>query len=644
MKKKIARFLIISLLGSVLLLAGYTIKLKSSASRIDKWIAEYTQTGEWEEEAVSSLFTADSAEVSFAKGMKYYTDNQISEAEQYFRKAEEQPYTDHALPAYLYIYLNECAIQKTENGNVQYVEKALHELAKYPKLTDQTYWVWNLVYSIIDIENPKKSSQDLLEEYIDNAKGLSEAEVLQMQSYLGILKNIMGDYSESILLFYDILNKTQDLPRSYAVVKTQSICIDYIADMYYSYEDYDKATEFYQQLLDQKFEDPYENAKLKYTAYLNIADIHLKQREFEETENAAAEIEKLLPYLDEKTAKEVRAFLFNILSNAELEQDNLEGAISYFKECEAFMKNNKESVFFDTDVYFGLTQSKILKKSGDFEQAITILNRLLNNKIVEGSMRYKVRSLLTDTYWAAGKKSNYYREREILLAEQNARIRQYQSDYCEVINYYDQLVSLRKEHNVSMHRNEVLGILLFIVLILLLLIIRLSLSRYYDSITDSLSGLYNRKQLEKEILFYEKNSHKLLSYGIIMADIDFFKKYNDTYGHAAGDEVIQRVSSIIRQSVRERDIAIRYGGEEFLILLKNINGSTIESIAERIHTNIQNAKIMHQDSVCSDYVSLSLGAFYVQNTALITLSDAIKEADKALYFSKQNGRNQITVR
>lgn len=315
----------------------------------------------------------------------------------------------------------------------------------------------------------------------------------------------------------------------------------------------------------------------------------------------------------------------------------------YFKECEDFLLSGKSTAFFDTEVYFKLTQCKMLKQTGDYKQAEDILNQLLENTIVEARMRYEVRELLADIYRLSGQDDNYLKEQEQILKEQNVRIKQYQSDYCEVISYYDQLVSLQKEHKISLYKNEVLATVLFIALVLLVLIIRISVVKYRDSVTDALSGLYNRKQLEKETAYYDKNSHKLMSYGIIMADIDFFKRYNDTYGHAAGDDVIRRVAATLKESVRQGDIVIRYGGEEFLALLKDINSSTIESIAERMRLNVEKEQITHKASDCAEYVSLSLGGFYVENTSKISLSDAIKEADKALYQSKQSGRNRMTI-
>ena len=128
-----------------------------------------------------------------------------------------------------------------------------------------------------------------------------------------------------------------------------------------------------------------------------------------------------------------------------------------------------------------------------------------------------------------------------------------------------------------------------------------------------------------------------------MTDIDYFKKYNDTYGHTAGDTVIRRIATILQQSVGEKDIVIRYGGEEILVLLKNTSLPVLASVAEKIRINVENAQISHKTSKCSTCVTLSIGCFYVENTSRMSLPDAIKKADKALYESKEKGKNTVTV-
>ena len=127
---------------------------------------------------------------------------------------------------------------------------------------------------------------------------------------------------------------------------------------------------------------------------------------------------------------------------------------------------------------------------------------------------------------------------------------------------------------------------------------------------------------------------------MIMLDIDFFKKVNDTYGHKAGDDVIRFISRTIKNSVRKVDFAARYGGEEFVILLYNASIEDAASVAEKIRMIVRDSSV-NADGVHLN-VTISLG---VSSYPLPSMSaeDLIKNADTALYYSKEHGRNKVSV-
>lgn len=128
-----------------------------------------------------------------------------------------------------------------------------------------------------------------------------------------------------------------------------------------------------------------------------------------------------------------------------------------------------------------------------------------------------------------------------------------------------------------------------------------------------------------------------------MADIDYFKQYNDFYGHPAGDNVIRKTAEILKKNIRKDDIIIRYGGEEFLIILKNCSLDVFKNIYDKTAEILNAENIAHEKSLVSDRITLSMGAV---SQILYTGSDikeAVKKADKALYLSKYNGRNRYTI-
>lgn len=134
---------------------------------------------------------------------------------------------------------------------------------------------------------------------------------------------------------------------------------------------------------------------------------------------------------------------------------------------------------------------------------------------------------------------------------------------------------------------------------------------------------------------------KGLSLSVVMMDIDFFKRFNDTYGHACGDLVLQKVADVIQANTRAQDLAARYGGEEFVIMLCETDGDIAEKIADRIRSSIENMDIVYGEQ----HLTVTISAGVAQYNPAIDSSPKVlvDRADKALYESKENGRNRVTV-
>lgn len=156
---------------------------------------------------------------------------------------------------------------------------------------------------------------------------------------------------------------------------------------------------------------------------------------------------------------------------------------------------------------------------------------------------------------------------------------------------------------------------------------------------DQLTGMFNRKYLDE---FAETAIPQALRskvpYGILMIDIDFFKMINDTYGHDVGDEAIRVVSRVIKESIRSSDIPIRFGGEEFIVLLHNCDKAHIKEVAEKIRINFAKQSISAGSETFNK--TLSVGAVMFPDDSN-SIWKCIKYADIALYHAKEHGRNQV---
>lgn len=159
----------------------------------------------------------------------------------------------------------------------------------------------------------------------------------------------------------------------------------------------------------------------------------------------------------------------------------------------------------------------------------------------------------------------------------------------------------------------------------------------YISHHDPLTGLNNRIYAEKILnKYYYDAKYNDIPLSLIFLDIDFFKKINDKYGHHTGDRILKSISEVIKKSFRPSDHIIRWGGEEFIILLNNCSAQLAVDLSERIRKNVEDYS---DDEVGK--VTISLGVATLQ--ANETIDELITRADSALYQSKRNGRNQVTL-
>ncbi len=158
---------------------------------------------------------------------------------------------------------------------------------------------------------------------------------------------------------------------------------------------------------------------------------------------------------------------------------------------------------------------------------------------------------------------------------------------------------------------------------------------------DPLTRLFNRRAWEECItLEHARLATQAQSYCVIMLDVDHFKAFNDSYGHAKGDEALRRVADCVRGVIRATDIPGRYGGEEFVILAPGTRLEGAMKQAQRIRESIWAANIEHNASDTADRITVSLG---VASGSAQRWEGVVQEADQALYASKENGRNMVST-
>ncbi|WP_164469856.1 GGDEF domain-containing response regulator [Aliarcobacter cryaerophilus] len=187
-------------------------------------------------------------------------------------------------------------------------------------------------------------------------------------------------------------------------------------------------------------------------------------------------------------------------------------------------------------------------------------------------------------------------------------------------------------------------------------IVKLRIKNYLDlkikndmleklSMYDGLTNIRNRRFFDEtfEKTFNEIKRDKK-SLAVLMIDIDFFKPYNDNYGHGQGDETLRKVAKALEKTIkRASDFVARYGGEEFVILLKDINKDGVEAVANNLLNAVRELKITHEFSKIENYVTVSIGASFYNSSSDITKLELLLKADETLYSVKNSGRNNFAI-
>ncbi len=161
------------------------------------------------------------------------------------------------------------------------------------------------------------------------------------------------------------------------------------------------------------------------------------------------------------------------------------------------------------------------------------------------------------------------------------------------------------------------------------------------AITDSLTGLHNRRHFlelaDKEIM---RSRRTTKAFSIIMFDIDHFKRINDTYGHQAGDQVLKTIALVCQEKLRQTDVIARYGGDEFFILLPEVDSSDANHVANEIRTLVAGQEIIFENQSITVTISMGVAALSME---IEPLDQILARADKALYRAKEAGRNRVKI-
>lgn len=558
--------------------------------------------------------------IYYIYGVIQYKLEQLEEAMHSWTKAEgfARKLGNEVFLAKIYSYLSiYYYVNKNKKLTDQYFAQACAIFEKHQLYTEMAlHYVNYLWYKRYD---PNKSE---VSRYLDTAFYYVQMSDSQMDAriylHLGyIYKTVFNDFIRGI----GCLAIARDLCYRYNIVEMESMTLHVLADGYVSLGHSDEAMKIYTQLMyDERYSGITENLKCMILG--NMIPCCINSADYEEAEKMLCRMEAYVPDTQinireqfECMVKWLRAQLYIVTG------EHMDKVLGLLGECEKIYARNTHNFQVDAFDY------KLKGNYGDYYYACGDWDNARLNYLEQGRIadKYGDHALketchrLSRVYEKLGnfKKALEYRKEETSYFEQIKNT--------NILNSYD--ILYRKFFKAI--QDEQLN----------------SLTRKQEelkevALSDELTGIYNRQYFDQ----CGQDGAYVGRYGAIMLDIDDFKQYNDHYGHSQGDACLASVASLL-QAEAERGGAelIRYGGEEFLVLIKDAEISDTARLARKMIGRVSKANIRHEHSTVSDYLTVSAGCSAGILDGRESLERLTDLADKAMYEAKSKGKNTVVT-
>ncbi|MGM8316460.1 GGDEF domain-containing protein [Clostridium perfringens] len=458
----------------------------------------------------------------------------------------------------------------------------------------------NKLYAIID-------NKDMFYSLPDNLK-------FEIYNYLAII-NLQQEKFLNALSHYEEAFKYAD-KSSKIIIKLN------MASAYRYMGAYVTATNVLDKMLDSSLIFRNEDSYLKEYTLLNLAETYFSVNDMTDFNSTIAKASNLYYSGPENYLEDLKILLNSYLIIKAISENNLDLIPNYISKIEELEIKNKDVIYSELEMIKTRSYGMYYESTGDFNLALDYFSKLEELADNEGASYISLFSI--------SERISIYRK-----LNDNTKVD-------SLINkYYEKQTSINNINNYELpFLKDIIIILLFLFLISIILVLfylKKARDSRLDSLKDGLCNIYNRRFLDSYI---NNLKEKDLPVSFLMIDVDYFKLYNDNYGHQAGDFILKSIAYVLKKNSRKEDIVARYGGEEFCVLLKGASKYSSINYAKRIKENLDNLNIKHEYSKASDHVTFSIGIYttYTKND----LKNAIKFSDKALYISKTKGRNTYT--
>ena len=508
-------------------------------------------------------------------------------------------------------------------------------------------------YDLYNIANKLNESIELMENILDICKEKDSDKLYQVYFELGILYWYDGRNIESINYNLKGLNIVYEKGENDNI---PNLLIDVGID-YLDVKNYNEAIKYFLDAIKYDIKDKNRDISMKTYAYINLSSAYNKLNDSENAQKYYDMFYEIIDSYDNSILREQLKLVMNVnKADIEIRKGNPSEALDLLNESKIKYEEFENFYFYDFDVTLNELYGNCYYKMGEYRQALQYHKRA-QEMALERNLTYlyeQHNEQIYLDYKALGDNEN-----TIKYLEDNIKLKS-DSKHSNDIQYSQYLMNefqSEKKMNIITklreQRRNMESLIKILVLIILIIIFftaviikknkeikRLNKLFKIISETDGLTKILNRGALDTR-LNNEWNQFISQSNPVsfIMIDIDYFKKYNDNYGHPKGDEVLRVVAETLKRSCRDIDIVARYGGEEFIIVMLNADKEKSILMAELIKSNINKLNIEHNYSETSNRVTLSMGIATAYSNGENSYKEYIQDADKGLYMAKQNGRN-----
>ena len=497
--------------------------------------------------------------------------------------------------------------------------------------------------------------ESLLHEIVPIADDIGYRRLLgRAYRWLGNVNMQQSDVKASLRYYKMAFEQVSKIGDNFQATMT----LNNIATVYMLAEQWNKANTYLERALDLYVSNNYDNSLFEAILYSNSSATFFA---LGERAKATLYMEQALEEADQTGSSRIKLSTLADLSIQYANIGHTKQALAMAQRCVEVSQESGNTDHMLVNCYEALATAYLAKKN--YPEAISYANKVLDkledSENAEIVWEMDILSKLVEAYEATGDyqqalnymkreslvRQTFYRETysDEILGEKSALERQLNSREVELLQAKNELqhITLKEQRSREILYVTLFGILAYFSLRGILRLRRANAELKNQNSTDSLTGAFNRRFLEgwRQTLSTEQDDYKYL---ISVIDIDHFKQFNDQFGHEAGDLVLTETVRVLQTNLRKDDLLVRWGGEEFILIMPLTNEEKVTDTLERLRASIEQHTVHYQQNQFK--ITISLGATVSDSAQLKSQWETVfAQADTQLYQAKRSGRNQYSV-